>query len=174
MTASAAAVDAPRTPRRLDRAASACLLVALALLAALVFGRVLGYQAFVVRSDSMQPVFGAGDIIVTRHEAASHASLGEIVTFSDPSRSGTLITHRVAGMRPAGTEIAFVTKGDANTGVERWRIAPDGTVGVYELRVPRAGYAVASLSTPGARLLLLTAMSLLLGAAVLRRIWLRE
>lgn len=174
MTASAVAVDVSRTRRRLDRAASAFLLTTLAVLAALVVGRVLGYQAFVVRSDSMQPAFAAGDIILTRHEPASRAKVGEIVTFSDPTRSGALITHRVATVRRQGDRLAFVTKGDANTGAERWRIASDGTVGLYELRVPRAGYAIAGLSTRPARLLLLTAMSLLLGTALLRRIWSRE
>jgi signal peptidase len=158
--------------RLLDRAASAALVAGIMLIAGLACAFGAGYRVLVVRSDSMRPTIAAGDLILTRREHPSAARAGDVVTFSDPSRSGELVTHRVVGRRPVGgSRIAFVTRGDANTGVERWSIARDGTLGIYVGRLPRAGYGVAWLATPASRLVFVSAASLLLAAVLLRGIW---
>jgi signal peptidase I len=161
-----------RARRWLDGAASVALFGVVGVLAALALGLVAGYRVLVVRSDSMHPAIATGDLILTKRLGASSARVGEVITFADPSRARKLVTHRVVRRRRSGRRIAFVTRGDANTGVERWSIAANGTVGRYVGRLPRAGYAVAWFGTPPARLLFGTAASLLLGAFALRRIWL--
>jgi hypothetical protein len=42
----------------------------------------------------------------------------------------------------AGRQVALVTRGDVNSGVERWSTAADARIGKLALRIPHAGYAV--------------------------------
>jgi len=149
----------------------ACGLALLALLA-LLAARPLGVQALVDRSDSMQPAIAAGDLVLSRLGPPHRVLPGDIVTFTDPEAGGRLLTHRVVSrrLRPEGGW-AFVTRGDANTGSERWTVAETGTVGLYLGRLPRAGFAVAWVSNPLPRALLLGLGGVALGGLVLRRIW---
>ena len=152
-------------------ASFACGLAALILLALLV-ARPLGVQALVDRSDSMQPAIAAGDLVLTRLGPPRQARVGDVVTFTDPERAGRLLTHRVVErrLRPDGSW-GFVTRGDANSGSERWSVTAGGSVGRLVGRIPRAGYVVAWLSTPIVRGLLLGLGGLALGGLLLRRIW---
>jgi signal peptidase len=171
MEAVAAPSRLPRARRRIDGAASALFVAALAALLAVVLGLVGGYRPLIVRSDSMSPALRTGDLIVTKRVAAADVALGDVVTFSDPTRHGELVTHRIALRRVDGSRAVFVTRGDANTGVERWSIAADGSVGELSGRIPKIGYAIAWLTVPGIRLLLVPVAALILGAVALRAIW---
>jgi signal peptidase len=160
--------------RRVTHHAVRAVLVVLALsLVGLIAVNALGTRALVVRSGSMAPAVETGDLIVTAPIRARDAAVGEVITFRDPTRARRLITHRVVSVRQAGLRLAFVTRGDANTGVERWTIAPDGKLGRLFIRVPRAGYALAwlRLSTLGPWLLPVGAA--LLALVAVRRIWAR-
>ena len=134
-------------------------------------GALLGFRALVVRSGSMAPAIRSGDVVVTRLVGPSAVEPGEVVTFRDPSRHGDLVTHRVVQVRRQGDRLAFVTRGDANTGEERWSIPRDGTIGAAMFRVPGAGHVLAWLRTPVLRVALLVMSTLALAALALRRIW---
>lgn len=141
-------------------------------LVAVVAGLVIaGYRPLVVRSGSMEPGIRTGDLIVTRLSAPAEAEVGDIVTFQDPTRGGDLVTHRVIRRTPTEQGFRFVTRGDANTGVERWSIPREGTLGIHDATVPRAGYVMSWLGSPPARLLALGLGGLLLALTLLRRIW---
>jgi signal peptidase I len=130
-----------------------------------------GGKALIVRSGSMAPAVEVGDLVVTRTVHPTDVEVGEIITFSDPTRDGILVTHRVRRIQRQGARIGFVTKGDANGGVERWTIARDGTVGRMFFSAPNLGYAVSWASEPATRIGLLVVGGLLLAYALLRRIW---
>jgi signal peptidase len=134
-------------------------------------GALLGFRALVVRSGSMAPAIQSGDAVVTRLVRPPAVEAGDVITFRDPSRKGDLVTHRVVQVRPEENLLAFVTRGDANTGEERWSIPRDGTIGVAMFRVPGAGHVLAWLRTPILRVALLVASALALAAVALRRIW---
>lgn len=145
--------------------------IAFVLLAALTF-IATGGRTLIVRSGSMEPVFGAGDVVVTRTISPTDVGVGDVVTFHDPSRNGELVTHRVLDKADqyAG-RIAFKTKGDANTGTEEWLIDRDGRLGRFVLAFPRVGYALAWIGAPYVRLFLLLTGTAVLAFAALRRIW---
>jgi hypothetical protein len=65
----------------------------------------------------------------------------------------------------------MITKGDANGGTETWSVRADGQVGRVVLRVPKAGYALTALRTPGGPLAFVVAPAALLGLGLLWRIW---
>jgi signal peptidase len=130
--------------------------VAAASLAYVATGYLFGWRALTVMSGSMEPAIGVGDVVVARQIPAGDAQAGQVVTFSDPSGRKKLITHRVKSVSTVRGTARFVTQGDANTGVERWTVPADGTVGLVERRIPKVGYvAVWARSRPGAMALLL-------------------
>jgi signal peptidase len=130
-----------------------------------------GYRTFSVLSGSMEPTIHTGDAVVDEPIAPLDARVGDVVTFKDPSRGGELVTHRLRSVRPKGGTVAMVTKGDANTAVERWTVPVNGSIGRVAYRVPDAGRVIATIRGRFGRLLLIALPALLLGIYELSRIW---
>jgi signal peptidase len=171
-------IAGPGTLRRSLRPALRAMVITILVVAAalavapslLSFG---GYRSMVVRSGSMEPALMTGDVIVSHIVLPSSLQVGDVVTFVDSTRGDILVTHRVVQIDREGSTYSFVTRGDMNTGVERWNIGGAGTVGRLAFRVPRLGSAVAWSAQPQVRALLLMASLLPLATRVLRRIWSR-
>jgi signal peptidase len=140
-------------------------------LLAAVAPQLAGYRSFTVRSGSMTPAIETGDVVVTEPISPLSARVGDIVTFVDPEGTGKLFSHRVQSVRAAGEDVAFVTRGDANTSTEHWRVPADGSIGKVVYRIPKVGYALAWIDSPPARLALIAIPALLLLWAALVRIW---
>jgi signal peptidase len=132
--------------------------------------RIVGLQSFPVMSGSMEPAISTGDVVVERRIHPLQARVGDVVTFKDTAR-GELVTHRVRSMRTRGAAVAFVTQGDANTGMEHWRVRTGGTIGRVLYHVPRIGYGIVWARRPIGRLILVVFPALLLGVLELARIW---
>lgn len=165
-------------PTHLERGRSLADLVLTGCLVLLTLGLVgtgifllTGGKALIVRSGSMAPVIGVGDLVVSRTIEPTEAKVGDIITFTDPTRDDALVTHRVRRVRIDDHQVHFVTKGDANGAVERWTIDSDGTIGRMVFSVPKVGYAVSWAAQPEARFTLIVLGGVLLAYAGLRRIW---
>jgi signal peptidase len=142
------------------------------ILASISLATVLGQSSWLIeRSDSMAPYLKAGDLLAVQRISPADARPGDVVTFKEPSRPGILLTHRVVSKSLRDGQYEFVTRGDANTGSERWTVKSSGTIGRLLVRVPKAGKVVSWLGQPPVRFLFLTVASLLLAVEVLRRIW---
>lgn len=133
-------------------------------------GLLTGHRALVDRGDSMAPALRAGDLLISRSVEARGVAVGEIVTFDDPSR-GRSVTHRVVARRQVGSRVAFTTRGDANSGVERWSAESGDRVGRLVSSEPRLGYALGFLVSPLLRLGLTALCALVLCGLTLRWIW---
>lgn len=140
------------------------------MLALVCVGWLTGHRTLIDRSDSMRPVLDAGDLVINRRAPASQIETGDIVTFEDPGL-GRNITHRVIERRGAGSHVAFVTRGDANSGVERWSAGRDESVGRLVAAVPRLGYAMGLVTSPIVRLVLTAFCAAGLCVLALRWIW---
>ncbi len=130
-----------------------------------------GYRTLAVLSGSMEPALHPGDAIVVDRISPLDARIGDIVTFRDPADQGRLITHRVRSYSIRAKTVSFVTRGDANTGVERWQIPADGELGRAALRLPKLGYVTVRVGSRVGRLLLIALPAFLLTLLALRRIW---
>ena len=130
-----------------------------------------GLRDLTVLSGSMEPTIHTGDVVVERGISPLDVRLGDVVSFKDPEDPSILITHRVQGMAVHDGAVSFVTKGDANTGVERWRVSADGTIGKVEYHVWRLGYLLSWIRGRVGRILLVVVPALLLGVYELIRIW---
>lgn len=143
----------------------------LGIVAAIGLPFVIGQRPYTVLSGSMEPAIGTGDIVVVKRIPPSEARVGDVVTFSDPASSGRLITHRVRSSRRRDNQIDFVTKGDANNTVERWRVPAGGVISRVRYRVPEAGrLAVLTRSRSGLIVFVLVPL-VLLGIHEVARIW---
>jgi signal peptidase len=139
---------------------------ALALLIPAVLPSAVGYRTFVERSGSMEPSIKRGDVLVSDPIEASKAKVGDVITFEDPDDHGTLITHRVRATQRLGDDVLFVTRGDANEGVERWRAPADAEIPRLSYRVPKLGYASLTAEDPQKRLILGGLLMVVLGTAL--------
>jgi signal peptidase len=130
---------------------------------------VFGQRPFIVLSGSMSPTFDAGDLIVDRRLTLNEAGRlhkGEVITFVEGRGNAgatTVITHRiykVSRRLDAKTQsytTIYETKGDANPQPDRDAIPPQQVLGVYEYRIPDAGYVLNALHQPLAFILLVSA-----------------
>ena len=130
-----------------------------------------GYHGFVVLSGSMQPAISTGDAVLVDSISPIDARVGDVVSFRSPDDPKRMITHRVVSLRATGGVVQFVTKGDANTGVERWSVPADGAIGRVQYRVPKLGYITNRLGSRYGRFAFLVVPALLLGVMEVRRIW---
>jgi len=142
-------------------------------LVGLLAGTLLGYKAFTIRSGSMTPALGAGDVVVDRSVPPLSVHPGEIVTFRDPALGGLLVTHRVVSVHRAGQQVHFVTKGDANVVTEHWSTHAGESVGREVLIVRKVGFVLADVSTPLARVAEVAIFSVCVAWIGLRRVWRR-
>jgi signal peptidase len=130
-----------------------------------------GARPYTVMSGSMEPAIDTGDVVIVRFIRPADARLGDVVTFDDPRHSGRLITHRVRAMSYRGDRLRFVTKGDANTAVERWSVPERGRIARVAYRIPTVGRVELAAGSGGLRLALVVLPALLLGAWLIRLIW---
>jgi signal peptidase I len=137
------------------------------LTAGLIFA---GYKPTTEHSNSMAPYLHRGDLIFNRSITASQAHVGQVITFDDPYFKGVRLTHRVRSVKPlTDGRIAFVTRGDAVKGTERWTIAAAGQLTAVAFRIPGAGKLTLLLDAHP--ILLALALALALWILVLQFVW---
>jgi signal peptidase len=141
---------------------------------ALIVPSFFGYGSLTVLSGSMMPTLHVGDVVIEHKVSPLSVRVGDIVTFRVPEHQSRLYTHRVVSMEADGADVSFVTKGDANTGVERWTVPTSGTIGCVELRIPYLGYLTNRAGSRIGRFGLLVIPAVLLALVELRRIWRRS
>jgi signal peptidase len=144
---------------------------ACSMILAITLPTLFGMRDLTVLSGSMEPTIHTGDVVVEREVSPLDVKLGDIISFKDPEDPSILITHRVQDMQVHDGVVSFVTKGDANTGVERWKISGDGTIGRVEYHVWRLGYLLYWIRGRTGRVILIVFPAVLLGAYELVRIW---
>lgn len=127
------------------------------------------YQFMSVLSGSMVPTMHVGDLVVAKVVTPDQLRAGELATFREPG-TGRLITHRVQSIVWHGELADVVTRGDANEVGEYWSVDANDKVGETVLRIPRLGYVVGVLSTPGGQLGL-AGLAAVLGLWILVVLW---
>jgi signal peptidase I len=124
---------------------------------------VLGWTPVVVTSGSMAPAIQPGDVVLLDHGDTGAFEPGTVVTFHDPVREHTLLTHRIVAVEPDGH---YRTRGDANAVADSVPIAPDVVVGRGRLLVPLLGLPTVWLRSDPLLLVGWIVVSVLAGASV--------
>jgi len=142
-------------------------MVSLTAVAALCVALV-GYRPLIVRSGSMEPALGVGDVVLVEDVKADQLVVGDITTIRDPSVVSDSLTHRVRAVTIADGVLTLITRGDANTVSETFTVAPTAVVGRVVTRVPFVGTVVAWAGSDSVRWLA-AGMGAIAAAAVLQR-----
>ncbi len=83
--------------------------------------RIMGFEYAVIVSNSMLPIAARGDLVLVT--ATNGLKPDDVILFR---RGSTLILHRLVEQQSDGT---WLTKGDANEGLDPWFVSPGDIVG---------------------------------------------
>lgn len=124
---------------------------------------VLGYRFFAIQSQSMEPTFHKGDLIVdVGVKEYSELAVGDVITFwtvIDGER--VLNTHRITSITDNQTYLYFTTRGDNNSVEDSMGVHQSEIVGVYQFAIPKLGGVIDFLQT-GTGFLLVIVLPVLL------------
>lgn len=114
--------------------------------------RLLGYQINVVLSNSMEPVYTTGELLLVRPIAASDVEINDIISFKGSGASDNVITHRVVGIDEDMQ--VFITKGDANDSNDSNPVTFNRLNGIVEVNIPYLGYVYGVIQTTATKVIL--------------------
>jgi len=146
----------------------------LALAGLLLIPALLGLQRYVIVSGSMTGTYDKGSLVFDKPVDVEALKVGDVITYQPPAGGPhNLVTHRIAWIgRDRDGRRAFRTKGDANTVADPWRFSLNkGTQARVAFSVPYVGYALAALSIPKLRMILVGFPAVLIGLAVAVQLW---
>lgn len=91
-----------------------------------------GYMPLSVQSDSMEPVFYKGDLLIDKPYDGRQLEVGDIVTFR-AMKDGEIInnTHRIIEVHEFENFVTYTTKGDNAIGIDITEIGANDIIGVY-------------------------------------------
>lgn len=116
-----------RVHRLLSGIALAVVTVACVVAAVLVVVLRVGFSP--VLSESMEPQFGPGDLVLTRPLAARDVKVGDVIILpipaSDGVATGERYTHRVVAVTSKDGLPVVTTKGDNNPAIDPWTLRID-------------------------------------------------
>ena len=110
----------------------------------------------------MEPSIHTGSTVFIK-KALSYAE-GDVITFKN-KKSGVVTTHRIVEVKKTGSNISFITKGDANNSTDLGGVTKGEVIGKVHFSVPYLGYVVGMTREPlGAIMfILIPAVVLILG-----------
>lgn len=106
---------------------------------------VLGFCVYITLSDSMYPVIQKGSLLIAQRVNADTVQEGDIITYKENSE---IMTQRVVRVTDDNGSVSFVTKGDANEGVNALSVPADDLIGRFVYAVNFAGSAMLALRNP--------------------------
>ena len=113
---------------------------------------VLGFKAYTITTNSMEPNIRLGDVVIVKNAKQEDIQLGDVITFK---RQNDTITHRIIDKEENGEQVKFVTKGDNNNIEDEERIKIEQIKGKVVLRVPYLGHLITLLENQIVFLLIL-------------------
>ena len=106
------------------------IIIISAILLVLFMLALFSYQPLAILSNSMNPTFKRGDVIIFKKD--DNVAVGDIIVFQYQDQ---IIAHRVVGINEY-----YVTKGDANNSVDYIKVKKEDIKGVYMFHLKYLGY----------------------------------
>jgi signal peptidase I len=116
-----------------------------------------GFDLYTVRSDSMQPSFRTGDMIIVAPPGFLGHELqdGQIITYQ---LGDYIISHRIVAIQGQ----SIITRGDANDSADTAPVIPSQVKGVFLFSIPSLGYVAGFVGSRQGWLLSIVAPGMLL------------
>lgn len=129
-----------------------CILIIMSLKSSSGVAQVFGYTVFSVQSDSMEPVFYEGDLIVVRcTKPADRFEKGDVVSYFTYDKVGTRFvnTHRIVKVLKGETRDRYLTQGDNAPQMDDKKLSSSNILGVYTgKRVSGLGKVIDFINSP--------------------------
>lgn len=97
---------------------------------------ILGYKAYIITTNSMEPQINIGDIIIAKKCLEKDLNVGDIITFE---QNGEKITHRIVNIEKENSVKKYTTKGDNNNVEDTQKILYNDIDGKKVIRIPYLG-----------------------------------
>lgn len=104
---------------------------------------ILGYKAYTITTNSMEPNIHSGDIVIVKKYAEDDFKVGDIITFE---QEGENITHRILNIEEDDLGKKYITKGDNNNIEDLTKITYGEIQGKKVIRIPYIGKIVQILN----------------------------
>lgn len=121
---------------------------------------ILNHQIYVVRSNSMNPTFKTGSLLVVKLVNTGDIQINDIITYRRPNDS-IATTHRVVDIIEDDGR-AFVTRGDANNVDDPVPVSENHVVGTVSTAIPLLGYLIGFVRTKQGLLVVIIIPALLI------------
>ncbi|WZX99718.1 signal peptidase I [Bacillus sp. FSL W7-1360] len=105
-----------------------------------------GWSSYTILSNSMQPSFSSGDVVVMKPVEDIEVTVDDIITFMMPERR--FVTHRVTDQYVEEGVTYYVTKGDNNNVTDEDPVVKEQIVGVHVFTIPKLGSLAQSIRQP--------------------------
>lgn len=129
---------------------SVIVVLAILLAVALVGVRLVGLEALIVLSGSMEPTYHTGSILYVRDVDCAKLKVNDVITFVVDDE-GTLATHRIVEIVPDKEDssvLRFRTKGDANDNRDGGLVHYKNVKGKPVFSIPKLGYFANYIQKP--------------------------
>lgn len=135
----------------------------------------LGYQRYVIVSDSMTGTYDRGSLVYDKVVPTAGLGVGDVITYQPPRSAGPegRVTHRIFAITHdrQGARV-YRTKGDANPAPDPWQFTlPRPKQARVTFHVPFVGYAFAALAIRQVRMLVIGLPALLVAFSLLAGLW---
>lgn len=98
----------------------------------------LGFKAYIITTESMNPNINSGDIVIVKETKEDLLEVGDVITFK--INNGAIITHRIIDIiQTPESEKEYVTKGDNNNLEDIEKVKYEQIEGSKVLKVPYLG-----------------------------------
>jgi signal peptidase I len=107
---------------------------------------IFGYQPFTVLSNSMNPSFETGDLIIIKKVASSSIKEGDVITFQ--ASNDKFVSHRVVEVNQQNGKPGFVTKGDNNNVKDEQVVSSEDLMGKKVFLLKNGGHIAKFIGSP--------------------------
>ena len=126
-----------------------------------------GYGLYAVRSASMAPAIGVGELVIAQRVDPAQVQAGDVITMT--VGSGATVTHRVIGVTPSDEGPVFTTQGDGNATADPVSTRAEDVRGRLAWQLPLLGFLLAMVTMPSGIAALFS-----IGGTLLTAVWLLD
>ena len=110
---------------------------------------IFGIKAFAIQSDSMEPTFSKGDLIIdVSVKDVTALEVGDVITFNTIINGQyTKNTHRIVQINHYGDILTYTTKGDNSPANDYLEVNANEVIGKYSFRIIGVGSVIDFLQT---------------------------
>jgi signal peptidase len=112
-----------------------------------------GFRILIVMSGSMEPAIKTGSVVIDKN--ITDYQIGDVITFKNENQPKETTTHRIHDIKCQDGNCLYITKGDANDGIDSESVESSQIVGKTLISIPYFGYVVKFARTlPGLLILI--------------------